>query len=115
MPMFYLQVTDGEGRPLTSPVAPLKARHGGMAIPLVERCEEEIIARWKALQLPSEPEAPAKLRPWARLLWEPVKTIRTTRAAVIAFDEDTVRQIIREGITSAIHQLKHDAHLALVR
>jgi len=45
MPQFYLQIVNAEGEPLTSPFRPLKRRHGSLDIPLIEACEEKIMAK----------------------------------------------------------------------
>lgn len=44
-PLFYLQVVDANGHPVTSPLRPMKARHGSLDFPLIEMCEAEILKR----------------------------------------------------------------------
>ena len=43
MPAYYLQIVTENGTPITSPARPLKHRNGTLDLPLIERCEEEIL------------------------------------------------------------------------
>lgn len=44
-PLYYLQLVTKDGTPITSPVRPLKRRHGTLELPLIEACEEAIVKR----------------------------------------------------------------------
>lgn len=91
-PLYWLQLVDADGHPLTPPVRAVKMRHGSLDLPLIEACTAAILARAEAAIV-------AQGVGW-------FKSEAQVRAAIQA----ALPLAIHDGMAAAIQQLKDEYH-----